>query len=87
MTQILEQVAAVSEQLLQFGINREELLLLEATILVNAGMLVTSHIYLLRTTTFYYIITVIYLTYMCPTLSDVCHTYVRYTVWHIRNTI
>uniref|UniRef100_A0A0L8G4A8 NR LBD domain-containing protein n=1 Tax=Octopus bimaculoides TaxID=37653 RepID=A0A0L8G4A8_OCTBM len=39
MTQILEQVAAVSEQLLQFGINREELLLLEATILVNAGML------------------------------------------------
>lgn len=36
MTQILEQVAAVSEQLLQFGINREELLLLEATILVNA---------------------------------------------------
>lgn len=43
MTQILEQVAAVSEQLLQFGINREELLLLEATILVNAGMYSCLH--------------------------------------------
>ncbi|KAK7504215.1 hypothetical protein BaRGS_00004519 [Batillaria attramentaria] len=36
MTEILEQVAAVSEQLVQYSLTKEELLLLQATVLVNA---------------------------------------------------
>ncbi|KAL8564549.1 hypothetical protein ACOMHN_003307 [Nucella lapillus] len=36
MTEILEQVSAVSEQMVQFGVTKEELLLLQATVLVNA---------------------------------------------------
>ena len=37
MMEILEQVSAVSEQMVQFMVTKEELLLLQATILVNAG--------------------------------------------------
>lgn len=36
MSEILEQVSAVSEQMVQNGVTKEELLLLQATILVNA---------------------------------------------------
>ncbi|XP_048259490.1 uncharacterized protein LOC125384427 isoform X3 [Haliotis rufescens] len=36
MTEILEQVAAVSEQMVQYSVGKEELLLLQATVLVNA---------------------------------------------------
>lgn len=41
MTEILEQVAAVSEQMVQFAVSKEELLLLQATVLVNAGTLMS----------------------------------------------
>ena len=37
MMEILEQVSAVSEQMVYHGVTKEELLLLQATILVNAG--------------------------------------------------
>lgn len=37
MTEILEQVGAVSEQMVQYSVSKEELLLLQATVLVNAG--------------------------------------------------
>ena len=37
MGEILEQVAAVSDQMVQYNLHREELLLLQATVLVNAG--------------------------------------------------
>lgn len=37
MGEILEQVAAVSDQMVQYSLHREELLLLQATVLVNAG--------------------------------------------------
>ena len=37
MTDILERVGAVSEQMVQYRINKDELLLLQATVLVNAG--------------------------------------------------
>ncbi|XP_076464316.1 uncharacterized protein LOC143296332 [Babylonia areolata] len=36
MTEILEQVSAVTEQMVQYAVTKEELLLLKATILVNA---------------------------------------------------
>lgn len=38
MSEVLEQVAAVSEQLVQYDLHNEELLLLQATVLANAGM-------------------------------------------------
>ena len=38
MCEALEQVAAVSDQMVQYNLHREELLLLQATVLVNAGM-------------------------------------------------
>ena len=38
MSEVLEQVAAVSDQMVQYNLHREELLLLQATVLVNAGM-------------------------------------------------
>lgn len=37
MADVLEQVSAVSEQMVLYGLNKEELLLLQATVLVNAG--------------------------------------------------
>ena len=37
MGDVLEQVAAVSDQMVQYSLHREELLLLQATVLVNAG--------------------------------------------------
>ena len=37
MGDVLEQVSAVSEQMVHYGLNKEELLLLQATVLVNAG--------------------------------------------------
>lgn len=37
MGDVLEQVSAVSEQMVLCGLNKEELLLLQATVLVNAG--------------------------------------------------
>ncbi|XP_070181919.1 uncharacterized protein [Littorina saxatilis] len=42
MTEILEQVSAVSEQMVQFAVTKEELLLLQATVLVNAGDVIAS---------------------------------------------
>ena len=39
MTEIFEQVAAVSEQMIQFNLHKDEFLLLQATVLVNAGEL------------------------------------------------
>ena len=39
MSEVLEQVAAVSEQLVQYDLHNEELLLLQATVLANAGKL------------------------------------------------
>lgn len=39
MGDVLEQVSAVSEQMVLHGLNKEELLLLQATVLVNAGEL------------------------------------------------
>ena len=38
MCEALEQVAAVSDQMVQYNLHREELLLLQATVLVNAGI-------------------------------------------------
>lgn len=37
MTEIFEQVAAVSEQMMQNHLHKDELLLLQAMVLVNAG--------------------------------------------------
>lgn len=37
MSEVLEQVAAVSEQLVQYNLHNDELLLLQATVLANAG--------------------------------------------------
>lgn len=37
MSEVLEQVAAVSEQFVQYNLHNEELLLLQATVLANAG--------------------------------------------------
>ena len=47
MMEILEQVSAVSEQMVQFMVTKEELLLLQATILVNAGTSSTQGVRLL----------------------------------------
>ena len=37
MGDVLEQVAAVADQMVLYNLHREELLLLQATVLVNAG--------------------------------------------------
>jgi len=38
MSDVFEQLAAISEQLVQYQIHNDEFLLLQATILSNAGM-------------------------------------------------
>lgn len=40
MGDVLEQVAAVSDQLVQYNLHKDELLLLQATVLANAGKFV-----------------------------------------------
>ena len=40
MGDVLEQVAAVADQMVQYNLHREELLLLQATVLVNAGTII-----------------------------------------------
>ena len=45
MGDVLEQVAAVSDQMVQYSLHREELLLLQATVLVNAGKTQISDLY------------------------------------------
>ena len=37
MREILDQVSAVSEQMVRFDLHKEEMLLLQATVLANAG--------------------------------------------------
>lgn len=44
MTEIFEQVSAVSENFIQYQLHKNESLLLQATVLVNAGTLMSTHI-------------------------------------------